>query len=82
MAQIDIERSARFRDLDEEIQRARAKFPRADHLIAALAEEVGECAQAYLQGRASDARAEALQVACVAMRIVEEGDAEFEASLS
>lgn len=47
--------------------------------VAALTEEVGEPAQALLQ-RQGDARVcnEALQVACVALRIAEEGDALFD----
>jgi hypothetical protein len=49
-------------DLAEEIVRAREKFPRNGHMLAALMEEVGE---------------EAIQVACVALRIAEEGDADF-----
>ena len=73
-----IEERDRWQPLNDEIERARAKFPGNDHLTAALTEEVGETAQAYLQGRYADARAEAIQVACVAWRIVEEGDAEFE----
>lgn len=72
------EARSRFQPLADEIDRARTKFPGTDHLTAALTEEVGETAQAYLQGRLEDARAEAVQAACVAWRIVEEGDREFE----
>ena len=61
-----------------ELKRARAKFPGNEHLLAALMEEVGELAQAYLKGNVSEARVEAIQVACLAVRIIEEGDAEFE----
>lgn len=58
-----------------EVDRARAKFPKNDLLFTALVEEVGELAQAYLQRKPIDEiRKEALQIACVAMRIFEEGD--------
>lgn len=61
-----------------EIHRARAKFPHNRHLLAALTEEVGELAQAMLQGgNCQRQREEALQVACVALRIYEEGDSTF-----
>jgi NTP pyrophosphatase (non-canonical NTP hydrolase) len=66
--------------LAAEIVLARAKFPGNRHLLAALTEEVGELAKALLQGRPEDEwEREALQVACVAIRILEEGDAEFAA---
>ncbi len=66
-------------DLLCEIASARLKFPSNRHSLAALVEEVGETAQAFLQGQGSDRiRAEALQVACVAMRIYEEGDCAFD----
>lgn len=65
-------------DLRAEVVRARRKFPGNRHLLAALVEEVGELAQAYLQRKpASEVRKEAIQIACVALRILEEGDAEF-----
>lgn len=66
-------------DLAEEILKAREKFPGNRYLLAALVEEVGELAKAYLQREGKEAiRKEALQVACVAMRIYEEGDAIFD----
>lgn len=66
-------------DLLEEVVRARAKFPGNRFLLAALTEEVGELARAYLQREGRErVRREALQVACVAMRIYEEGDATFD----
>lgn len=66
------------RDLANEIISARLQFPKNAHMQAALVEEVGELAQAYLKGEPIEAiRKEALQVACVAMRIYEEGDADF-----
>jgi hypothetical protein len=66
-------------ELSAEIARARGKFPHNRLLLAALMEEVGELASALLQ-REPRARIEreALQVAAVAMRIFEEGDATFE----
>lgn len=65
-------------DVAEEIVQARRKFPGNRHLLAALVEEVGELAQAYLQRQPIDqVRKEALQVACVALRIYEEGDSVF-----
>lgn len=58
---------------------ARRKFPGNRLLLAALAEEVGELARALLQRKdRDDVEREALQVAAVALRIVEEGDATFE----
>lgn len=60
-----------------EINRARAKFPTNEHLMIALVEEVGELAQALLQQKPDrEIYAEAIQVACVAMRIAEEGDSD------
>ena len=60
--------------LDEEIARARAKFPGRDRLLAALLEEVGELADELLANRVdmTQMRREALQVACVAIRIADE----------
>lgn len=58
---------------------ARAKFPGNQHLLAALMEEVGELAQAMLQDQPQfKIEKEALQVAAVAVRIVEEGDSTFD----
>lgn len=64
--------------LDDEIRNARDKFPGNRLLLAALTEEVGELARALLQKQGRErVQAEALQVACVALRIYEEGDATF-----
>ena len=61
-----------------EVVSARLKFPGNRHLLAALTEEVGGLAQARLQGKPRDEiEKEAIQVACVAIRIIEEGDASF-----
>lgn len=65
-------------DVEEEVIRARTKFPGNRFLLAALMEEVGELAQAILQNQGvGRVRHEATQVACVAIRIFEEGDASF-----
>lgn len=67
-----------LRPLAEELARARAKHFSQTRMLAALMEEVGETAQAYLEGQPEHARQEALQVACVAMRIFLDGDWDFE----
>lgn len=66
-------------DVDEEVLRARTKFPGSRFLYTALCEEVGELAKAILQKEGRDrVRREALQVACVALRIYEEGDPAYD----
>ena len=68
--------------LRAELDRARAKFPKNDHLFAALGEEVGELARELLENGARERiRAEAIQVACVALRIADEGDGDFPKSM-
>ena len=68
--------------LRAELDRARAKFPKNDHLFAALGEEVGELARELLEcGTRERIRAEAIQVACVALRIADEGDGDFPRSM-
>lgn len=65
--------------LCREICEARGKFPDNEKLLAALMEEVGELAQSMLQRRGrGQVKIEALQVACVALRIYEEGDSDFD----
>lgn len=59
-----------------EVAHTRVLFPSNGHMLAALMEEVGELAQALLQGSPTW-RDEAKQVACVAARIMTEGDADF-----
>lgn len=57
--------------IDEELARARAKFPSQDASICylALAEEVGEVAKAMLENvPPSDVEAELVQVAVMAIR--------------
>jgi hypothetical protein len=72
-----------FCEISEEVDRARVLFPQNRRLFAALVEEVGELAKALVENRPlAEIRAEAVQVACVAVRLIEEGDSTFEASLS
>lgn len=60
--------------LATELIYARTKFPSNQYMFAALAEEIGEMAEAWItEGDSAHARHEALQVACVAMRIATEG---------
>lgn len=66
-------------DLSAELIRAREKFPSHKNLNAALAEEVGELVKAQLHQEGEQAvRKEALQVMCVALRIILEGDASLD----
>ena len=65
-------------DVDTELQRARKLHPGNEHMLAALMEEVGELAKALLEGGNGKAsREEAMHVACVAIRIMIECDADF-----
>jgi NTP pyrophosphatase (non-canonical NTP hydrolase) len=65
--------------ISAECIKARHKFPNNRLLLAALMEEVGELARALLQGKPKDEiDKEAIQVASVAVRIIEEGDATFD----
>ena len=74
--------------IEGELRKARDKFPKTRHVMNALTEEVGELAQAlldqeYEQGKGRDdllneqVRKEAVQVAAMAIRILEEGDTTF-----
>jgi hypothetical protein len=75
---MDMNTNATLYELAAEIARAREKFPDNKHLLAALMEEVGELAKELLEkGPAARVRAEAIQVACVAIRIATEGDGDF-----
>ncbi len=60
--------------LDAEVFRSKVKFPRPRFKLAALVEEVGELANALASGNRDAIHREALQVACVACRIAEDGD--------
>jgi hypothetical protein len=73
-----------LRDVEHELRRARGKFPGSNLVLAALAEEVGELAQAMLKRRAGkmtdqDVWNEAVQVATMALRCAVEGDPSFNA---
>jgi hypothetical protein len=61
-----------------EVARAREKHPSNEHLLAALAEEVGELNKAFIEKDFEHAKLEAIQTACVALRILEEGDKDYE----
>lgn len=68
------ETAAFIKDIPAEVRRARSKFPGSTLSMCALMEEVGELAEAMLDKPASEVRAEALQVAAMAVRIATEGD--------
>ena len=69
-----------FYALNEELDSAREQFPGNNLLFEALLEEVGEVARAVLERDFDHAKQEALQVACVAMRLATEGDRSWEPS--
>lgn len=72
------------RDIQEEVMFARTKFPRGCDLALALLEEVQELFDELRRTKGTvDApvRKEALQVACVALRLAEEGDPTFDAEV-
>jgi len=60
--------------IDCELAKARAKFPDAEGAMCALTEEVGELAKAVLDESKNRVRKEAIQVICMAVRIIQEGD--------
>jgi len=64
--------------LKGEIERGRSKFPKNDLMLPALLEEIGELAEAVKNENKEEAAKEALQVACIAVRIAEEGDTTFD----
>lgn len=58
-----------------EVIKARLKFPGNRFVFTALVEEVGELARAIIQRKDRDAiEREAIQVAAMCVRIIEEGD--------
>jgi hypothetical protein len=71
--------------ISTELAHARHKFPMPNPTFVALAEEVGELAQALLKCKPVDCQKatavydEAKQVAVMAIRIMEEGDSHFPA---
>lgn len=76
---VDFALPGTIRRINNELARARAKFPHNTHLTHALTEELGELAKAQMQGRPqTEIDAEAIQVAALAIRIIEETDADFE----
>ena len=68
-----------IRDIRNELQRARTKFPGKNVTFAALVEEVGELAKATFEEPRANVRKEAVQVAVMAMRMVLDGDHTFDA---
>ena len=67
-----------LRDVHREVMKAEKKFPFPNPNLAALMEEVGELANAFLEKKSSDERySEAVQVAAMAMRCALEGDPQF-----
>lgn len=66
-----------------ELEGARKAFPGSTHMLAALVEEVGELAQALIEHDRAQAKSapevlrEAVQVACMAIRVATEGDDNF-----
>lgn len=73
------------REIETELEQARAKFPMPNPTFVALVEEVGELAQALLKCKVGDrdlslnVRNEAIQVATMAIRVIEEGDRDYPA---
>ena len=63
-----------FEQSKAELRRARAKFPGDRIMTLALAEEFGELCKAVLDESAEAVRKEAVQVACMAARVVLDGD--------
>ncbi len=61
-------------DVMREVARARRKFPSSYGSMCALTEEVGELAKALMDESPENVRAEAMQVACMAMRVAIDGD--------
>lgn len=73
-------------EINDELARARTKFPMPNPTMTALTEEVGELAQALLKcdplkpdyaDRCKNVYLEAIQVAVMAIRVLEEGDMHF-----
>ncbi|MCR9139358.1 MAG: hypothetical protein NXI27_25385 [Alphaproteobacteria bacterium] len=63
-----------LQEIKHELARARAKFPGDDVTMLALMEEVGELAKAAFEEPRTNVRAEAVQVAVMAMRVALDGD--------
>lgn len=65
-------------EISDELNRARTKFPGKNVTFAAMIEEVGELATALFEENKDRVRAEAIQVAVMAMRVVLDGDHTFD----
>lgn len=61
-------------DVTDEIAEARSNFPGTAKAFAALVEEVGEVAKAFLDEDPTRIYDELVQVACMAQRLATEGD--------
>ena len=66
-----------FSAIRAEVARARKLHSGNRHLFLALVEEVGEIAEAIQRGDVEHARQEAVQVACLAVRLIQEKDASW-----
>lgn len=66
-------------EIKAEVARAREKFPGENVTFAALVEEVGEIATATFEEPRAKVRAEAVQAACMCIRLVLDGDHTFDA---
>lgn len=60
--------------VNAELERARTKFPDSEGAMCALTEEVGELAKALLDESPSRIKAEGIQVICMVVRLLSEGD--------
>lgn len=63
-----------IREVVSEYEWARVNFPSSEFSMTALTEEVGELAKALLEEPLENVRAEAKQVAVMAVRVALEGD--------
>lgn len=65
-------------DIIAELKRAQTKFPSPNPNLAALMEEVGELARAFLERKSQDeVYNECIQIAAMAIRCAVEGDPQF-----
>lgn len=69
-------RTSTINHISREVARSRDKYPGNARMLDALKGEVEDLAQALLQGD-EEFYEEAMHVACIAIRIMEEGDADF-----
>lgn len=61
-------------DVANELQKAREKYPDPRHLMTALTEHAGKLARAFLDKPMADVYREAVEVACIAIRLATESD--------